>query len=535
MKRWLPVILAGGLLVSGARAASPCRALRGLAIPASSIGLPTRGATVTAAKEKVGACVVRGEIRSLDAAADPIRFALAMPAQWNGKAAQFGGGAFDGYIPDVTGQPVLGDKSTHTPLQQGYAVFASDSGHHHHYLLLPNLYNALSADFARNDEQRLNFASAQIKKTHDAAFAVLQQFYGRRPARMYFLGGSTGGREALMAVDKFPADYDGVLAAYAAWNQIESDLQFIRITRALYATGGKGERGWLPASKTKLLRDAVLRQCDAADGLTDGIVSNPDACHVDVQRLRCAERGEHGGCLSDGQMRTVAAFDTPQVSTFKVRNGMDTEPGYNVLRGADLTGSLGFFAHAERNPKIFLNSFYYLVADGVLRSFLTKDPHYDARTFYPATGVGAPNATNWVAGIRQQSEEDDSSDADLSAFAGHGGKLLLVHGVADTTIPTGASVLLAQRITAAMGQAAADGFLRLYLVPGFGHGRGTFHAGFDAIGTLDAWADRQQAPVNLTVTDQQGGRKRPLCGWPSWPRYTGGDASLTASFSCSIN
>ena len=530
MKWWKMVVAAACVTGVGmpAVAAMDCGVLKGLAVPATAIGLPTKGAVVIHAKEKSGACDVRGEILPVDAAADPIRFALAMPARWNGKAAQFGGGAFDGYVPDVTKQPVLGDKAAKTPLQQGYAVFASDSGHHHHYLLLPDRYNALSATFALNDEERKNFASEQIKKTHDAAFAVMQQFYGRRPARMYFLGGSTGGREAMMAVDKFPADYDGVLAAYAAWNQIESDLQFIRVSRALYAKGPDGQKGWLPSSKTKLLRDAVLRTCDATDGLSDGIVSNPAACRVDVQALRCADGRDHYGCLSDGQLRTVAAFSTPQVSTFAVRNGMSMEPGYNVLRGADLTGSLGFFGHAEANPKIILNSFYYLVADGVLRYFLTKDAHYDALGFDPAAGADARK--NWVEGIRQQSEEDDSSDGDVSAFASHGGKLLLVHGTADTTIPTDASVLLYQRITAATPH--AEDFVRLYLVPGFGHGRGVFAAGFDAIGTLDAWADRKAAPEHLVVADQHGGRTRPLCAWPSWPRYTDGDANAATSFNC---
>ena len=530
MIRWWP-LMACFSAVPALWASDNCTEMKSVSVAAAQIGLPTRGAIVLSVHRKRTYCELHGEIRSIDPAADPIRFELTLPTTWNGKAAQFGGGAFDGFIPNVASQPVLGDKATRTPLQHGFATFASDSGHHHRYLFLPNRYNALKAEFALNDEQRLNFASQQRKKTHDTAVALIQSFYGRKPARMYFLGGSTGGREAMMAVDKFPADYDGVLAAYAAWNQIESDLQFIRVSRALYAPGKHGEAGWLSSDKTKLVRKLVLDKCDAADGLRDGIVSNPAACMVDLAPLRCPAETDRRGCFSAGQIRTIQAFSKPQVSTFSVRNSMSMEPGYNVLRGADLTGSLGLCRHPEKNPKVILNSFYYLVAEGVLRYFLTKDPQYNALLFNPSTGIGS--GKDWVAGIRTQSEEDDASDADLSRFAGHGGKLLLVHGTADTTIPTEASVLLYQRIATIMGPQVTNSFVRLYLIPGFGHGRGVFDAGFNAIATLDAWADRRQTPANLTVIDQgHGARTRPLCEWPTWPRYIAGDGNTASSFAC---
>ena len=151
--------------------------------------------------------------------------------------------------------------------------------------------------------------------------------------------------------------------------------------------------------------------------------------------------------------------------------------------------------------------------------------------FDPSTGIG--NNKDWVAEIRKQSDEDDASDADLSRFASHGGKLLLLHGTADTTIPTEASVLLYQRIAAAMGPEVTESFVRLFLVPGLGHGRGVFDAGFNAIATLDAWADRRQTPENLIVRDQgHSARTRPLCKWPAWPRYIAGGEDTASSFSC---
>jgi hypothetical protein len=543
-------VLASTILFSAAlaHADTPCASLKHLILPASSIALPTNGARVLSAHSKttnnIPFCKVLGVILPIDPAADPIRFELNLPTQWNHKAVQFGGGAFDGYIVTGLGPGTLGDKHSPTPLQRGFATFGSDSGHHHHYLLLPDITNAISARFALNDEQRHNFASDQLKKTHDTVLAIISARYGTPAARMYFLGGSTGGREAMKVVDRWPADYDGVLAAYAAWNQVESDLQFIAISRALY-NRDPHQSGWLTKHDTRLLQSAVLHSCDAADGLSDGLISDPSACHFDPATLRCDPTlKSHHNCLTDTQLRTVAAFSSTFTSNFAVPSGLTSEPGYNVLSGADLTGSLGLFRHAFHPAIPLFNSFQYVVADGVLRFFLTKDPHFNALTFDPVNAT-SPNTApgHWLPGIREQALEDDAPLADLTPFASHGGKLLLVHGTADTTIPTGASILLYQRIVAAMGQPAADAFLRLYLIPGFGHGRGPFNAAFDPLSVLDTWATTNTPPSNLTVTDQDSAqdsahnsaRTRPLCAFPTIPRYTSGDPNLASSFTCSTS
>ena len=512
-----------------------CGRLKGLAIPAAEMGLPTRGGLVKSAKRKrLGTaefCKVLGEITSVDPAAQPIRFEVNLPEPWNGKAVHYGGGGFDGTLTTTNGLKTaeVGVKSEPTPLERGYATFGSDSGHHHHYLLLPDIYNELVANFAANAEQRLNFAHDGLKKTHDAAVFVMKQRYGSGPKRMFFLGGSTGGREAYFVTQLWPNDYDGVLGAYAGWNQVELDLQFIRVSQAQYRKGDQETRGWLPKAKTKLVASRVMEACDAQDGVKDGIISNPAGCHFDLKTLACAAGKNAQDCLTPGQTQTFETFATEQRTAMPLSHGVQTIPGYDITSGTDLTGSMGLLRHPF-HPALFpLNSFYYQVADGVLRFFLTNDPHYDALQFDTATGG------SYGKGLPAQSAASDASDADLRPFFAHGGKFILLHGTTDATIPTGSTVEFYKMMQAKVGQAELNRSARFYLVPGYGHSRGVFDAGFDALGILDGWVETGAAPERLVVKDNnksQHGRTRPLCGWPTWPKYGGGDVNAAASFAC---
>jgi acetyl esterase/lipase len=521
--------LALGLAGSKSCAAvEPCKSLRHFSLAADKIGLPTSGMDVTSARRSSEGgmvyCRVMGKIHPLDAAADDIRFEVNLPDRWNGKALQYGGGTFDGYLrpADGRGRTAVGMKSQPTPLTQGYVTFGSDGGHHRSYFPLPDAINALNAKFARNVEMQNNFAGDALKKVHDAAIEIAHERYGYAPRRMYFIGGSTGGREALRVAQRFPADYDGVLAAYAAWDQVELDLQFIRTAQALYAPGG-----FLGHSQTSLIEHAVQRTCDAQDGVRDGIVSDPAGCHVDVAALRCADGHRHHGCLSDAQMHTLQTYATPQESSMPLSDGLNSIPGYSVLTGASLSHATGVLPFALHSPIFLLNSFGYVIGDDVTRNFLPVGHHFNSLKFDTKTGG------QWATELVRLGKEIDSTNTNLTPFFAHGGKLILVHGTEDNIIPTNSSVDYYQRLRATVGDALADRSVRLYLVPGLGHGFGRFNGGFDTVGTLDAWADRAVAPVQLIVTDNHNGRTRPLCEWPQWPRYNGsGDVNAASSFTC---
>ena len=533
--------ITAAMTASAQASPDPCKSLRYASIPAASIALPTSGADVISAthhhQKGTGFCKVLGSIHPIDPDADDIRFELNLPDNWNDKALHIGGGTFDGYLAAAAGRgrTAVGIKSAPTPLARGYATFGSDGGHHTDYFPFPDAINAVNAKFARNKEMQQNFAGDALKKVHDTVVVLLTQYYGHAPRRMYFIGGSTGGREALKVAQRYPDDYDGVLAAYAAWDQIELDLQFIRTAQALYSKGG-----YLGFAQTRLIQHTVLKACDAQDGLRDGIVSDPDGCHVDPATLRCPDGQHHHGCLSDAQLHTLITFATPQRTSTPVSDGVSSIPGYNVLSGADLTSATGILPFPLHNPIFLFNSFGYVIGDTVLRNFLTVGVHYDARNFDTTTGQPktadmsfAPGGAGiWHAEVMQQALEVDATNANLRPFVAHGGKLILVHGTTDNIIPTNSTVDYYHRLQATMGVHTTASFARLYIIPGLGHGFGKFDAGFDTIGTLDAWADQGIAPTNLIVTDNHTGRTRPLCEYPAYPHYTTGDPTQATSFTC---
>lgn len=505
-----------------------CAGLRRITVPASLIGLPTTGAQVTSTSQhKAGDmnyCRVLGRIHPVDPAAQDIRFELNLPDRWNGKGLHYGGGTFDGYLASANGlgRTAVSLRTQPTPLSRGYATFGSDSGHHRIYFPFPDAVNALNAKFARNPEMQRNFAGDALKKVHDVAAILIERHYGSTLKRTYFIGGSTGGREALRVAQRFPADYDGVLAAYAAWDQVELDLQFMRTAQALYAPGG-----FLGSSQTRLINRTVANACDAADGLRDGIISDPADCQVPAESFRCKDGGRHHGCLSQAQLHTLETFATEQRTDKPLSNGVDSIPGYNALAGMDLGHAVGVLHFPLHNPVIFLNSFGYVIGDDVTRNFLSVGHQFDSRNFDVRTGG------QWHDELLAQAEEIDSTDSNLEPFARRGGKLILIHGTADAVIPTNSTVDYYRRLQRTMGEDATGSFARIYLVPGLGHGTGKFAGGFDTVGTLDDWVDKGLAPHDLIVTDNHNGRTRPLCQWPSWPRYNGnGDANVASSFTC---
>ena len=208
---------------------------------------------------------------------------------------QYGGGGFNGVL--ITGLAPLRDAPLDLPppVARGFMTYGTDSGH-------DNAKLKEIQEFALNDEALENFAHASYKKVRDVAVAMARSIYGRAPDKLYFFGGSEGGREGLTMAQRYPADFDGIVSVVPVINWV--GLQFAGTRTGLVQMDG----GWLSPAKVKLLHEAVLKTCDAHDGLADGIVGRTDVCirAMNPKALRCADGKDTGDtCLSDAQINTV--------------------------------------------------------------------------------------------------------------------------------------------------------------------------------------------------------------------------------------
>ena len=539
-----PVELAEGV--------SPCAALAGRSIEPALIGLPSGPARIAsatverlpaspaAAEPSAAYCKVLGEIAPLDPAAPPIRFEVNLPEQWNGKAVQYGGGGFNGVL--ITGLGPLRDArlDTPVPVARGFASWGTDSGHDNAKPGLP---------FALNAEALENFAFASYKKVRDVAVEIARRVYGAAPRRIYYYGGSKGGREGLTMAQRFPADFDGIVSAVPAINLTGHMAAGVRNGIALMGDG------WLSPAKVKTLHKAVVDACDASDGLADGIISRYAACRTvfDPKKLRCPDGRDSDNCLTDAQIAAIETIHSPYMFSFPLANGVTTYPGYNY-GGEDQPGGMiawmtGTNAPAYplpspagiRAPELAGVTFaaieVWRLASGFVRYFLAGDPNFDPRKFRPE---------DFRARIEQISALMDSTDPDLSRFAARGGKLILKENMSDHGISPFNGVAYYKSVVDKLGQASVDSFMRFYVTPGANHGGvgvssldgSVLPRGVDLLDAIDNWADRGIAPGALVQVAQDPKppfavtASRPMCRYPQWPRYMGGPPKDAASFSC---
>jgi feruloyl esterase len=521
------VLLAGATLGAGHATAAPdCAGLAQLGIPASAMSLPTTGGRVTSAAvmtsvvsgETITYCQADAEIFPVDPAAPDIRMRVDLPVDWNRKAMMFGGGGYDGTIPDLATNVPFGPADRPVPLARRYATFASDSGHQQSPAAPPSL----DGSFGVHDEALRNFAAGDaLKKTRDASLFLIRHAYGTNPAEVYFAGGSTGGREALVVAQRWPTAFDGVISAYPAWNNLSEVLYLGYLAQVLSRPGAFPD-----VEKQTLLHDSVIEACDGLDGVRDNVVSNP-RCHFDPHALRCV--GDGTACLSEPQIAAVTAMSSPFRWPYRIGSGETGYPGFPFLSGADMrTPFLGFGTTAPANPMPVTSGYGMQYWDQWVKYFLTRDPAHDSLDVDPR------NPGKWLGRISYLSTVEDRNNADLGPFARAGGKLILLHGAADELVSHRSTNDYYERVHAVLGP-RVRGFMRYYVVPGANHanfGTPAFAASWDSLSALERWVERGQPPTSPTVTDASHDRTRPLCEYPDWPRYRAGDPDDASSFTC---
>jgi Tannase and feruloyl esterase len=545
------ITVLGSLLppLAGAQAAGvDCAGLKE-AIPASSLALKNGGAVIDSAEVMPAAplgmaklpfgplppylavvpatpeyCKVTGAIAPIDPKAPPVRFQVNLPTEWNGSSVQFGGGGFNGTLITGLGLPPRALADRPSPLARGFVTYGTDSGHQ-------NAPGVPLQAFALNDEALTNFAYASYKNVRDVAVALMKRRYGRGPTKLYFVGFSEGGREGLTMAQRFPADFDGILSCVPVINWV--GLQTAG-TRAGLAQFGDG---WIGPEQTKAVNDAVNATCDKLDGLADGIVSNTEACKqsFDISKLACATASATG-CLSEAQLKAVKTMQAPTELGFSLANGVRRYPGWGLGgEAAAGTGPVGGWAAwqtgtaAPTLPPGPKNSRAWLYGSGAVQYFFARDPNYDVTKFDPDKLADRMQAISALM---------DSTNPDLSAFSSRGGKLILYENMADYAQSPYAGIDYYKSVVAKMGQSSVDGFARLYTTPGADHMGAGAPASVDLFEVLTGWVEKGKAPGDLVEARQEAKPPfailvtRPMCRYPTYPHYQGGDANKAESFTC---
>lgn len=483
--------------------ASPCSV-------ANLQGLAPEGTTITAASVMAASgniprhCLVDGHAVSVD---NTVNFRVGLPETWNGKFHFQGVGGLGGSIG-----------SLNAGLVRGYASASTDTGH-------------VSSDdrWWFNREKEIDYGHRGTHVATVAAKAVTAAYYGREPQFAYFNGCSNGGRQALMEVQRYPDDYDGVIGGHPA-----TGLS-MQVGRALvYQRLLSSPDHYLPAAKIEVLSRASVAACDATDGLVDGLVSDPRACQFQPETLRCG--GADGpNCLTAAQVETVktiyAGVRTPdgtQVAAPYPPGHEGSRTGWTQwITGAAAPtlqpdGWLAFSANPPSGFRLQEQNFAYM-------SLERDDPAFGWRVF---------NLERDLPRLRVMWEILTPDNPDLNPFRASGGKLIMYHGWSDPGISAYGTVDYYDKAVAAIGgQQIADEFVRLYMAPGMHHcGGGPGPNTFDMLPVLEDWVERGVAPTRVVASHVTGGlvdRTRPLCPHPQRARYTGrGSIDDAASFVC---
>ncbi|GLK87344.1 feruloyl esterase [Pseudomonas turukhanskensis] len=472
-----------------------CAALAGFDL--SAIGGP--GSRVTTAKETTAnnsaVCAVVGVL------APSIGFRLQLPLRtWNQRYLQIGCGGFCGHFVSTT---FAADGCA--PLTSGgFATATTDMGH-----------QTAGGAFGHDPQQRIDFAYRGVHLTALAAKRLIAQFYRQAPAFSYFSGCSDGGREALMQAQRYPDEFDGILAgAPSLIFVVQNGLYHPWQARANLDDSGKPI---LLASKLPLLHQAVLKQCDGLDDQIDGLLSDPRACQVDLSVLQCTPGADAATCLSNAEIGAVRRlYDGPR----------DSATGERLTIGGPQPGSeLAWGLFVPGNAEHPTNS--QLVAQEAL-SAVVFEPN-------PAEGfrvADLPFDRATLDRLRVTHPLYDASNPDLSAFANAGHKLLLWHGWSDQHITPLNSIAYHEALHRQLGSVQTEAFERLYLLPGMYHcAGGEGPSQLDLLTPLMQWVEQGQAPAGIVTQVPGTGASRQVFPYPAVATYDGkGDPKQASSY-----
>jgi feruloyl esterase len=487
---------------SPARPVQPCAGFQALTEGTVTI------LSVTAIPEGRGTlphCRIAGLI------APEIRFELNFPQAWNRRFYMFGNGGFAGETPETPPKPLYRDHA----LAAGFATAWTDTGH--------DARREPLGSFAADQQKLIDYSFRAVHLTAVLAKQLAARYYGRPPAYAYWDGCSTGGREGLMEAQRFPADFDGILAGAPVLNLVDTVIDGLWNARALAHTG-------LTLDKMQTVSEAAYRKCAGPAG----VIEDPRRCDFDPARdvRQCAEGTDDAGCLTKAQ-----AAGIKQVYAGPMSKGKPYFFGF--MPGAEVAGTpftgIGtvksqwdqWLIGRDGGPSIQL-----VFAEAFLKYAAYPAPPNPSATLAEFDFDRDPERMGEVRALL------NADDPDLAAFRQRGGRMIMYHGWADTALSPLMSIDYYQRALAATGP-DTDRFFRLFMVPGMAHCRGGIGTDkFDAITALIRWVENGQAPAQIPaarVTNGRVDRYRPLCPFPQQAIYDGrGSVDEAASYKCGV-
>ncbi len=496
-------------LSQSALAATSCETLASLKLPDTTITLATeiasgafvpadgggrRGAAAFAALPAF--CRVAGVIRP--SSDSNIKFEVWMPLEgWNERFQGVGNGGLAGTIS----YPAMA-----AALSGGYATASTDTGH------------AAEADgtanWAMGSPDRIkDFGHRAVHEMTVKSKAVVAAYFGSQPRYSYWIGCSEGGRQGMGEAQRFPGDYDGIVAGAPVfgWTRTQTrNLGLQKIQR-------EDPAAFVPGSKLKVLHQEVMNQCDTRDGVKDGVITHPPACNIDWSKMIC-KAGDQPNCLTASQAKLMQA---------DYAGSSNPRTGERLMFGH----AVGFeIEHGERTNFAETPSPNRLEASAFWRYFVFDDPKWDGAKFDFDKDVAF--ADQKVGG------DMNNFDPNLRAFKARGGKLLHYHGWWDAQPTPYNSIDYHERVQKELGGNVSD-FYRLFMVPGMGHcGGGPGTDQFDKIATIRAWVEEGKAPNMIHAEHKTDGKvdsSRPLCPHPQVAKYKGsGSTDEAASFTCAL-
>jgi feruloyl esterase len=430
-----------------------------------------------------------------------IKFEVWIPPvdAWNGKFEGVGNGGYSGAI----GYPAMA-----AGLRRGYAVASTDTGH-----------AGDDMKFGQgHPEKIIDWAYRAIHVMTDTSKLIVRDAQGRFADHAYFVGCSSGGHQALSEAQRFPEDYDGIVAGDPASNRIRQTFAFMY---SWIATHGADGKPILSQSKLALLTKSVVEACDGLDGLKDGVIDDPRRCHYDPAKLLCKNPAapDDAACLTQAQ---VEAAKKIYEGTKSPRTGEPIFTGWT-------RGSEGFGEAAGQSWRAYIMDPAEPMRVGFFRYFLFHDPNWDPRSI---------DYDRDLAYAEQKMPYMSATEKDLTPFKKHGGKLLMYTGWSDPVVPPQDTVAYYDAVTKTMGGLEKTReFFRFFIAPGMGHcGGGPGPNQFDHLSALEQWVEKSMAPEKLIASHATNGRidrTRPLCLYPQVARWKGtGSTDEAANFAC---